>query len=308
MMNTHCPLCKSTKHTVRSNIASVDLINVYKSQFNINIKKYFYNIDIIKLVKCNTCNLQYYDPTISGDEYFYNHFQKFDWYYMDDKNEYHLSKKYIQNDHKLLEIGSGKGAFSHYIKNSNYTGLDFSLNAKEMAKKEGIEVKNQTISEHAKLHSGTYDVVCAFQVLEHIPSVNKFISDCINCLKPGGTLIFAVPSEDSFLRYTINGILNMPPHHLTRWTDNSLIKLGEIFNLDLVEIIHEKVQSHHFYGLKLTEILFSRYGDNKLIIPGLLFKIKQKIYEMVIKFIYPKKSSRELLPNGHTVIAIYKKI
>jgi hypothetical protein len=37
----------------------------------------------------------------------------------------------------------------------------------------------------------------------------------------------------------------MPPHHVTRWSDTSLINVAKLFNLDLVEIWHEPLQDIH---------------------------------------------------------------
>ena len=195
--------------------------------------------------QCRKCGLKYFTPLIVGDEKFYNSFQEIDWYYMNEKEEYQYAKKFIKNNNKVLEVGCGKGAFARIVPTNCYVGLDLSEKAKKMASKDGVKIKNESIELHAQNHKNYYDVVCSFQVLEHVSNPFSFLNSSIQTLKKGGLLIIAVPSEDSFLRHVTNGILNMPPHHISRWSDDTLNYLIKIFDLELIEIYHEKIQKIH---------------------------------------------------------------
>ena len=42
-----------------------------------------------------------------------------------------------------------------------------------------------------------------------------------------------MPSDDSFLALSVNN-LNMPPHHITRWSDQALRNLTKLLNVELV--------------------------------------------------------------------------
>lgn len=69
---------------------------------------------------------------------------------------------------------------------------------------------------------------------------------CVKALKPGGKLILAVPSEDSFLSITEGGWLNMPPHHVTRWKDSALhYALERQLDLIVEAVWHEPVADYH---------------------------------------------------------------
>jgi 2-polyprenyl-3-methyl-5-hydroxy-6-metoxy-1,4-benzoquinol methylase len=77
-------------------------------------------------------------------------------------------------------------------------GLEFSRKAKEIAFSNGIIIENESIQSHSVAHPAKYDVVCAFQVLEHVSEIRSFIESSIKALKPGGLLIYSIPSADSF--------------------------------------------------------------------------------------------------------------
>ncbi|ORU93995.1 MAG: hypothetical protein A6F70_07275 [Cycloclasticus sp. symbiont of Bathymodiolus heckerae] len=242
---------------------------------------------------------------ITGDEAFYNSLQKFDWYYMDEKEEYLEAKKYIQNSDKVLEIGSGKGAFAKHLPTKDYVGLDFSSHAKKMAAENGITVEIEMVEDYAKKHRGEFDVVASFQVLEHVSEPKAFIESKLEALRPGGKLIIAVPSEDSFLRYVNNGILNMPPHHVTRWSDATFKFIAEKYDLNMVSIYHEKVQDMHkqwYLSTLISSCLFS----SKLIDLSVFRKISEKCINFFSKILV-KELKSEMLPAGHTVLVVLQK-
>ena len=116
----------------------------------------------------------------------------------------------------------------------------------------------------------------------------------------GGRLIIGIPSEDSFLQYCVNGILNMPPHHISRFSDKTLNKIAEIFNLDLLDLYHEKIQKEHFDFYKST-IWAKRILPTPLIDTSLKRKLVNKFGKLIKPFM--KIPDDEY---GHTVVAVYK--
>ncbi|OAG27028.1 class I SAM-dependent methyltransferase [Thermodesulfatator autotrophicus] len=298
-----CLLCGSSDLTFLEEIKKKDLLILYKKLTGEDFS-YLINDDL-KYYLCNNCKLKFYFPVVSGDEKFYNCLQKFDWYYLSDKYEFDYAKKFIKKEDYVLEIGAGRGLFAKKISTNKYIGLDTSKKAQELASKEGIKIENETIEEHAKQKSDFYDVVCCFQVLEHVPNPKSFLAASIKVLKKDGLLIISVPSEDSFLKYATNNILNMPPHHVTRWSNITLEYLSTIFNLDIVEICHEYVSEIH------KKWYISTLIQSLLLTPKLLdLTIKRKLiskFSLFLSNILIGRFKKEFFPNGHTVIGVFKK-
>jgi len=54
-----------------------------------------------------------------------------------------------------------------------------------------------------------------------------------------------VPNDDGFLGTTRNYSLNMPPHHVSKWTKQALTTLAEIHGLELRALIEEPIRAFH---------------------------------------------------------------
>ncbi|RAX52735.1 hypothetical protein CCY99_07145 [Helicobacter sp. 16-1353] len=113
-------------------------------------------------------------------------------------------------------------------------------------------------------------------------------------------LIIAIPSQDSFLKDCVNGILNMPPHHISRFSDKTLENIARIFDIKLTQIYHESVQNEHIDFYKST-IWAKIFLKPILVDLGLRRKIINRLGMLGKKFI-------KIPPNayGHTVVAVYE--
>ncbi|MFT4746611.1 MAG: SAM-dependent methyltransferase [Congregibacter sp.] len=299
----YCPLCKSDEIKKIETVSSKRLLILYKKLTKIDFS--YLLDDDLRYCECQNCKLKYYDPLITGDETFYNTLQQFDWYYMHDKDEFLQAKKYINSDDRVLEVGSGKGAFAKYLPNQHYVGLDFSVKAKDMAAKDGVLIKNEMVQDYAAKNPESVDIVVSFQVLEHVSDPKSFIEAKLCALAIGGKMIIAVPSEDSFLKYVDNNILNMPPHHVTRWSDETLKFVADKYNLELLDIYHEKLQDVHkqYY---LNTLIQNSLPNNKFFSISLVKKFFSMFTRVFSRFLL-KGLTDEMLPNGHNVLAVYRK-
>lgn len=305
-----CPLCHQTEGIQKKESTSLSALRKrYKARYQTDISS-LYSGDMLHLLSCGNCGLLYYDPMISGDEAFYNSLQHQPWYYVDEKPEFHRAASLIAPGSKVLETGSGKGNFARFLKGVEYTGLDFSLKAKEMAAANGVNIRNESIQQHSETHAGQYDVACSFQVLEHVEDVRSFLESQVTCLKPGGLLIIGVPAEDSYVAKSFDLILNMPPHHLSRWTDECLSNAGHLLGLDQAGIWHDALQPHHYFDYTYTLSLTAL--RNRLGIPyasldaGWFTNLLKAPAYLLGKFL-AKGLHANNLPHGHTVVAAFRK-
>jgi len=100
----------------------------------------------------------------------------------------------------VLEIGCGQGAFGARVAGRTaYLGLEpdpesYAV-AAERISAHGGQVKQATTRE---LDPGKgYDLVCAFEVLEHIEDDRAALLDWVRFIRPGGHLVISVPADPS---------------------------------------------------------------------------------------------------------------
>lgn len=298
-----CPLCNSLNTIFCESIPVAKLNQLWAKSFKLPVIVKTSHMDYLK---CQDCNLGFFSPLETGEESLYEALQQHEWYYMKDKEEFKIASTYIESA-SVLEVGAGGAAFADYVGRENYTGLEFSEAAIRQAKERGIVLIKQSVEEHAAMGK-KYDVVVAFQVLEHVSSPQAFLQGCVDCLNPGGRLIIAVPSQDSFFRFAINHCLDMPPHHVTRWSEATLRKISNIFNLKCIKIHHELVADYHERIAK--SFILGASIKSKLRIKSHL--IDDRFHVKLIGRIAYELSRWVSLDlskfNGHTIVSIYEKL
>jgi len=241
-MTIPCPLCTSPETTCLETIFVDELNYLYEHCLGITGAL---KASALEYMICKRCGLGFFSPIETGDEYLYEQLQTFDWYYMSDKNEYRKALDLLPKQGAVLEVGSGQAAFASLVGADRYTGLEFNNSAIEKAKNAGITLLKETVEQHAGRFPESYEAVVSFQVLEHIASPTSFIRGCVNSLKPGGILILAVPARDGFVGQSVNRILDMPPHHVTHWSEKTLHKLADLFGLHCLAVEYEAVSDYH---------------------------------------------------------------
>lgn len=306
-----CPLSGSKEIRLIETLPVPELIDLYRRDYGIDTAAEFRQHSDIGFYHCPTSDLNFFYPMVTGSESFYEGLQKFDWYYQESKFEFDFVSRFIKETDHVLEVGSGKGMFREKIGAKNYTGLEFSLEAKKLAAARGTTILNESIEGHAECNAGRYDVVCSFQVLEHVAQVRSFIESCIACLKPGGLLIYSVPSADSYIALASNSILNMPPHHVSWWSDACLEYLANIFDLEIIAIEHERLAEIHrkSYAAFIALQAFKNVAGIRasLLDRSFKYRLASKLAGWTGRFLEKGLLNPSMLPVGQSVTAIYRK-
>ncbi|MFH1983049.1 MAG: class I SAM-dependent methyltransferase [Pseudomonadota bacterium] len=305
-----CPLCASRKIADMERIDAMALGRMYADFLGKSVGHLFEGSPVLIKKRCERCHLVFFDPPASGDAAFYERLSEKKFYYPTQKDEYEYSLRHIQNAEKVLDIGCGAGEFASMVK--NYTGIDINAGAVSKAREKGLRVFWETLEEHIATHPAAYDVICAFQVLEHIIDPRAFIGEMIKGLSEGGRIVLSVPSAESFIALAQNHLLNLPPHHLTWWPDHTLKSVAQRFPLELIDIYHEPVQDIHLdaYVITLyTQILntllpFRHYTLRER--PGVAERIRNRAAVMLCNKTIGVFKSLRFRPIGHTVTAVFR--
>lgn len=310
MSDCACPACDAQALEVIETVKCDRLVDSYRKR-GIDIMPYFGTDGFTTLYRCASCDLGFFSPAPAGDEGFYEQLQVHDWYYQEDKPEYLFAKDLVPEHASVLEVGCGKGAFHAFLPDSvAYTGLEFNDEAIRKAQAQGLNVIKQPVEAHAA--SGQrYDLVCSFQVMEHVENPGSFFHACVEALKPGGKVIIAVPAEDSFLAVAANSPLNMPPHHLTRWTDRALHNLARRESLADIVLWHEPVADYHQDWHTTTLALYTLSGMGlfkwRLLDDSLGYRLAGRLSHSRTMRAYLARRAVERRPElqaGHTVVLV----
>ena len=304
-MTPKSPITGSNNVILEKEIPISLIIDEYKNGLNIDVKSFFKSIENISIFKCIDTGYRFYSPfNTAGDDKFYQEIEKFPWYYMNNKWEHIIASNYVNKGNKVLEIGCARGSFLQTLKDKGaiVEGLEMNSDAARTCTNSGISVKTDSIEKFSLNNPNKYDMVCSFQVLEHVPEVKNFIQSSLSVLKPGGLMIISVPNNDSIIFQSNKISLNMPPHHMGLWDINSLIKLQKYFDM-YVESVHlEPLQEYHSgYAMKLAyknieTKLRKRIGFITKFIMPISRRIACTGVSAVTKFII-----------GHSVLIVFRK-
>lgn len=242
-MAGRCPLCRSGACRMVDRIHGNAVRRTFQRRLRIRIRTW--PVGYVALHACGSCGLLFFDPPLAGGEDLYDQLQKYPWYYLEEKEEHAVAARFVAPGDCVLEVGAGDGSFAARISHAVYVGLEINARAAARARDRGLQMRQETVEVHAAAHAGRYDVVCLFQVLEHIPQPREFLEACARCLAPGGRLVVSVPDEDSFLGVEVGNPLNLPPHHVTRWCEAPLRQVGELLGLELLGTWNEQLSDLH---------------------------------------------------------------
>jgi len=290
------------------------VVKGYKKLFNVEIKSSAVNE--IYMYECSQCHLTFFQPSITGDESFYSELAKNSWYHMKNKWEFEQALEDISPHDRVLEIGCGTGNFLKKLKDrgiEQVVGIDINEDALKEAKRKGIEVYKTTIEELVERENQSFDVVCSFQVLEHVPNPRSFLEASIDLLKPGGKLIIGIPNSEGFLKEIRFNLLDMPPHHLTRWNMKTILYLEKILPLRVERYSFEPIAKYHmaWYAqnklLNCAERIFGKqiveFLDNFIITRMLLNCFSRCLFLPMLSITGTINKIR-----GHTLYVKYRKV
>lgn len=223
-----------------------------------------------------------------------------------------IKSNFLKNNSKLIEIGSNDGTFLNYFKRSNveHLGLEPSSNVARYSRKKGVKVLNKFFCyrEVKKLikYKNSTDVICAANVICHIPDINDLIKSIDFLLADKGVFIFEEPYLGSmFSRTSYDQIYDA---HIFIFSVHSVNAIFAQRGFELIDVLPQKT-----HGGSMRYIL-ARKNKRKISRKVAKFLAKEKLLKLdkmksCIKFKknciksrnYFKKKIIELKKKGKTI-------
>ena len=100
----------------------------------------------------------------------------------------------------ILDVGTRFGSFLQRLNALGYKaikGIDTDPGVLAHGRERYPDLASNLVSYEGQcfpFDSGTFDVVTAFDVIEHVPHLRKFLAETRRVLRPGGTFIFQTPN------------------------------------------------------------------------------------------------------------------
>ncbi len=204
---------------------------------------------------------------------------------------------------RILEVGCGSGLFLEEIvrqlPGSSVMGIELSEWAVQQARQKNLPVEKMDLQALIDRHE-TFDAVCSFQVLEHVSQPRALLESLVTLLSPGGKLVLGVPNKDCFLKHQYN-LLDLPPHHMTRWGDFTFMYLEKLLPLKLVRVSLEPLAKYHIKGYVSA---YAQYWHAKF--PLMQFLLSNRRVDDLSRMI--EKTGWYRFLRGQTLYALFERL
>jgi len=157
------------------------------------------------------------------------------------KNYADWIKRYHPNTIKnIIEIGSNDGTLLKNFNSNDYNTLGFepSSNVAERASKDGVNTINKFFNNNSAINQKSFinntDLICAANVICHVPDLNNLIQAVSLMLNKSGLFIFEEPYLGSmFEKISYDQIYD---EHIFIFSVMSVSKIFKLFDMELVDV------------------------------------------------------------------------
>jgi len=236
-------ICKVSKKKIVPfmSFGKMPIANGFIEEKNFN-NEYFYNMEVgfseeLSLFQLNDhpkpeamFNSSY--PFFSGSsEYMKNHFKN----YAD-----FIKKNFLKSNSKIIEVGSNDGTLlKNFLNDGNQVvGFEPSKNVAQKAISENVPTINKFFNlenvKNLKGFIGNTDVICASNVICHVPNLDDLIKSVDVLLSQDGTFIFEEPYLGSMFEKTSYD--QIYDEHIFVFSISAITKIFKLYDFQLIDV------------------------------------------------------------------------
>ena len=120
----------------------------------------------------------------------------------------------LRRDGHVLDIGCGAGNMIHHLRRyGNVQGIEVDARPVAMAQQRGYDVRLGDATQRIPFDDARFDLVTAFDVIEHVDEDEAILREAYRVARPGGILAITTPAFQRLWSY--NDVLNGHKHRYT---------------------------------------------------------------------------------------------
>lgn len=105
-----------------------------------------------------------------------------------------ILRDWIGTEKDVCDLGCRDGQLTaHYLQGNRVVGCEIDPIAAARARERGIEVRLTDLNQALDFSDQSFDVVCACEVLEHLPYWDISVAEAVRILRAGGSLLGTIP-------------------------------------------------------------------------------------------------------------------
>jgi len=179
---------------------------------------------------------------------------------------FELLKPYLKGKLYILDSGSGQGAFSQRLVDLGMVVDACDIDTGQLKANVNRKIELDLNSEiPAEKFPYKYDIILAFEIIEHLHNPWKYLDDCLKLLKKGGIIVLTTPNISNFisrLRFFMRGSLlafektDLKHGHITPLSFVQIENMCDQFKLEILEKGHAgPIPLIHIYELSRFSLL-----------------------------------------------------
>ncbi|HEX7050670.1 MAG TPA: class I SAM-dependent methyltransferase [Longimicrobiales bacterium] len=188
-------------------------------------------------------------------------------------NRFVIGAKYIPSGASVVDVGCGTGMFLKYAleRDPSLTvfGIDLSGEAVEITRSKGIPAARMDLLAGERPDE-RFDVVTAFEVIEHIGDAEAFLAALGSICKPDGLILISIPNTGFVLhrirlavlgRFPVTNIMLHMKEHLRFWTVRDFRDWARHYGYDVLRVeaqrtpVSPRLLGRFFPGLWANQIV-----------------------------------------------------